>query len=142
MLTQNRPEPSHDRLSKFAWNLLANQMLLTQLAGSVQMVKGGKPIIRVCRHCGTLASEAIELNEPVCSRHVIGQIDAHSYVDLDVAELMRGEVQVECPTCDGHGEYVARVLPPGRYETPDEEFDYVTCPGCRGSGQVAMGRAA
>lgn len=139
MLMQNRPEPSHGGLSKFAWDLLAEQMLLTQLAASVQMVKGGKPIIRVCRHCGTLASEAALQGEPICNH---GGIDAHSYVDLDVAELARGEVEIECPACDGHGEIVARVLPPGRYETPDEEFDYVTCPGCLGTGRVQMGRAA
>lgn len=71
-------------LSQFAWDLIAEQMLLVQLAGSLARQRTGRPVVRVCRHCGTLATEAAEMNEPICSRAWPG---AHSYVDLDASAL-------------------------------------------------------
>ncbi len=85
MAQQATPTRSHAGLSTLAWDLLAEQMLLVQLAGSIARVQTGRPIVRVCRHCGTLASEAALQGEPICNRG--GMVGAHSYVDFDVRDL-------------------------------------------------------
>ncbi len=79
------PSRSRDGLSQLAWDLLAEQMLLVQLAGSLARLRTGTPVVRVCRHCGTLASEAMLTGEPICNQH--GMVAAHSYVDFDAREL-------------------------------------------------------
>jgi hypothetical protein len=77
------PARRHDGLSKLAWDVLAEQMLLAQLIGSINRARTGKPTVRVCQHCGDQAVTD-RRSEPLCHE---GWPAGHSYVDLDVTAL-------------------------------------------------------
>lgn len=40
-----------------------------------------RPTVRVCQHCGELASEAAKQAEPICPENPRGLVGPHSYVD-------------------------------------------------------------
>lgn len=133
---QEAPERSRSGLSQLAWDLLAEQMLLTQLAGSIAMVTTGRPVVRVCRRCGTLASEAREMNEPLCPGERYAT--SHSYVDLDVRELAPVVEEIVCPDCHGNCQVYVRMglVPMSAWETPWDDCEEQDCETCNGSGRV------
>jgi hypothetical protein len=74
-----------------------------------------RPTVRVCRHCGERADDALLMNEPLCGPAWPG---GHSYEDRPV-----------CPACFGSGA--------GR--GPDADGQHDPCDFCDGSG-IAGGR--